>query len=150
MRQLATEVGGNDLAHEMVLKNDCALTCGTFYRNHGSSRNRSYKFIAEVELDKYLSEPILPFYTGNCYTWWAENKGSTSNYLLFLVMKMILFSECLLGQIQNENLDTLLNRGCKMVDQIKASAMGNVFFAKFLGDKRKSSTALSQCLLRQM
>ena len=32
-------------------------------------------FIAGVELDKYLSEPLLPFHTGNCYTWWEENKG---------------------------------------------------------------------------
>ena len=32
-------------------------------------------FIAEAELDNYLSEPLLAFHTGNCYTWWAENKG---------------------------------------------------------------------------
>ena len=31
-------------------------------------------FRSEVDIDKYLSEPLLKFHISNCYTWWAENK----------------------------------------------------------------------------
>ena len=29
---------------------------------------------SEVDIDKYLCEPLLKFHRGNCYTWWVENK----------------------------------------------------------------------------
>ena len=30
-------------------------------------------FNPELDIDKYLFEPLFAFHRSNCYTWWAEN-----------------------------------------------------------------------------
>ena len=31
------------------------------------------EFNPELDIDKYLSEPLIAFHRSNCYTWWTEN-----------------------------------------------------------------------------
>ena len=68
------EAGRSLAAQEPSPKRPCTNLWESFSEILEEAGTSPTDFRSEVDIDKYLSEPLLKFHRSNCYTWWAENK----------------------------------------------------------------------------
>ena len=68
------EAGGSLVAQESSPKQPCTNLWESFSEILEEAGISPTDFRSEVDIDKYLSEPLLKFHRTNCYKWWAENK----------------------------------------------------------------------------